>query len=167
VDELPGEAGDVAGVAPHAGRSTLDVCAQEAGAAAARALATHADPATRTGESPLGVRRIVGELKGLGVAVPPTSVRKVLLAADLQPAPVRARSSWRAFLRQQAASALACDFLTVETAFFQRIYVLFSFRLRPDGLSTSPVAQVPMEHGSRGRRGTSSCSSASASRSDS
>jgi hypothetical protein len=38
-------------------------------------------------------------------------------------------SSWRAFLRQQAASTLACDFLTVETAFLQRIYVLFFISL--------------------------------------
>jgi putative transposase len=56
-----------------------------------------------------GYRRIVGELKGLGVTASATSVRKVLLAAGLQPAPERARSSWRAFLRQQAASTLACD----------------------------------------------------------
>jgi len=76
-----------------------------------------------------GYRRIVGELKGLGITVSPTSVRKVLLAAGLQPAPERARSSWRAFLRQQAASALACDFLTVETALLQRIYVLFFISL--------------------------------------
>src|SRR5436190_14277482 len=34
-------------------------------------------------------------------------------------------SSWRGFLQAQAASVLACDFLTVETAFLQRIYVLF------------------------------------------
>jgi len=76
-----------------------------------------------------GYRRIVGELKGLGVVVSPTSVRKVLIGAGLPPAPERARSSWRAFLRQQAASALACDFLTVETAFLQRIYVLFFISL--------------------------------------
>jgi putative transposase len=76
-----------------------------------------------------GYRRIVGELKGLGVAVSATSVRKVLLAAGLQPAPARARSSWRTFLRQQAASTLACDFLTVETAFLQRLYVLFFISL--------------------------------------
>jgi hypothetical protein len=43
----------------------------------------------------------------------------------LQPAPERMRSSWRGFLRSQAASVLACDFLTVETAFLHRIYVLF------------------------------------------
>jgi putative transposase len=76
-----------------------------------------------------GYRRIVGELKGLGVIASATSVRKVLLEAGLQPAPERTRSSWRAFLRQQAAGVLACDFLTVETAFLQRIYVLFFISL--------------------------------------
>jgi putative transposase len=39
------------------------------------------------------------------------------------------RSSWRGFLRAQAASVLACDFLTVETAFLRRIYVLFFISL--------------------------------------
>jgi putative transposase len=72
-----------------------------------------------------GYRRIVGELKGVGIAVSATSVRKVLLEAGFQPAPERGPSSWRAFLRAQAAGMLACDFLTVETAFLQRIYVLF------------------------------------------
>jgi transposase InsO family protein len=75
-----------------------------------------------------GYRRIVGELKGCGVTVSATSVRKVLLGAGLTPAPERMDSSWRA-LRQQAASTLACDFLTVETAFLQRIYVLFFISL--------------------------------------
>ncbi len=77
---------------------------------------------------PWGYKRIVGELKGLGISVSATSVRKVLQEAGLQPAPERIRSSWRDFLRAQAASVLACDFLTVETAFLQRIYVLFFVR---------------------------------------
>jgi putative transposase len=72
-----------------------------------------------------GYRRIVGELNGAGIAISATSVRKVLLEAGLRPAPERGPSSWRAFLRAQAESMLACDFLTVETAFLQRIYVLF------------------------------------------
>src|SRR5206468_11554555 len=72
-----------------------------------------------------GYRRIVGEIKGVGIAVSATSVRKVLLEAGLQPAPERGSSSWRAFVRAQAESMLACDFFTVETAFLQRIYVLF------------------------------------------
>jgi transposase InsO family protein len=76
-----------------------------------------------------GYKRIVGELKGLGMSVSATSVRKVLLEGGLQPAPERTRPSWRSFLRAQAASMLACDFLTVETAFLQRIYVLFFISL--------------------------------------
>jgi putative transposase len=76
-----------------------------------------------------GYKRIVGELKGLGISVSATSVRKVLLGAGLQPAPHRTHSSWRAFLRAQAASMLACDFLTIETVFLQRIYVLFFISL--------------------------------------
>jgi putative transposase len=76
-----------------------------------------------------GYRRIVGELKGLGISVSATSVRRVLLEEGLRPAPQRSPSSWRAFLHVQAASMPACDFLTVETAFLQRIYVLFFISL--------------------------------------
>jgi len=76
-----------------------------------------------------GYRRIVGELKGLGVAVSATTVRSVLIEAGVPPTSERAGLSWRAFVRQQAATTLACDFLTVETAFLQRIYVLFFISL--------------------------------------
>jgi putative transposase len=76
-----------------------------------------------------GYKRIVGEPKGVGVTVSATSVRKVLLEAGLQPAPERPRPSWRTFLRAQAASMLACDFPTVETACLHRIYVLFFISL--------------------------------------
>jgi len=76
-----------------------------------------------------GYQRIVGELKGLGVSVSPTTVRTVLVEAGVPPAPDRSGMSWRAFLRQQAATTLACDFLTVETAFLQRVYVLFFISL--------------------------------------
>jgi transposase InsO family protein len=72
-----------------------------------------------------GYKRIVGDLKGLGISVSATTVRTVLLEGGLRPAPERSHSSWRAFLGAQAASMLACDFLTVETAFLRRIYVLF------------------------------------------
>lgn len=72
-----------------------------------------------------GYKRIVGELLGLGFAVSPSSVRAILIRHGLPPAPERDRLSWRRFLRQQAASMLACDFLSVETVLLTRIYVLF------------------------------------------
>jgi putative transposase len=40
------------------------------------------------------------------------------------PAPRRARLSWGAFLRTQAATTLAADFFTVETVLLKRLYVL-------------------------------------------
>jgi transposase InsO family protein len=72
-----------------------------------------------------GYKRIVGELLGLGVAVSASSVRAILIRYGLPLAPERDALSWRRFLHQQAASMLACDFLTVETILLTRIYVLF------------------------------------------
>jgi len=75
-----------------------------------------------------GYRRIVGELRSLGISVSATSVRTILLRHGLPPAPQRDELSWRDFLRQHAATTLACDFFTVETAWLKRIYVLFFVR---------------------------------------
>jgi len=58
-----------------------------------------------------------------------TSVRTILLRHGLPPAPLRDELSWRSFLRQHAATTLACDFLTAETAWLKRIYVLFFISL--------------------------------------
>jgi putative transposase len=76
-----------------------------------------------------GYRRIVGELQSLGITVSATSVRTILARHGLRPAPQRDELSWRNFLRQHAATTLACDFFTVETAWLKRIYVLFFISL--------------------------------------
>ena len=72
-----------------------------------------------------GHRRICGELAKLGFRVSPTSIRRLLAQAKLEPAPRRSGPTWREFLRAQAASIVACDFFTVETVFLRRYYVLF------------------------------------------
>jgi len=72
-----------------------------------------------------GYRRIVGELRGLGITLSASSVRSILIRRGLPPAAERGSASWRQVLRQQAATMLACDFLTVETVWLTRIYVLF------------------------------------------
>jgi len=71
-----------------------------------------------------GYVRIVGELRRLGIDVSATLVRNILRAAGIPPAPERDRLSWRSFLRQHAATTLACDFLTVDTVLLRRLYVL-------------------------------------------
>ena len=77
-----------------------------------------------------GYQRISGELSKLGLSVSPSTVRRLLAGAGLGPAPRRSEPSWRAFLRAQAASIVACDFFTVETAFLRRYYVLFFIELQ-------------------------------------
>jgi len=67
---------------------------------------------------------IVGELRKLGIDVSATLVRNILRAAGVPPVPERDRLAWRTFLRQHAATTLACDFLTVETVLLRRLYVL-------------------------------------------
>jgi putative transposase len=71
-----------------------------------------------------GYLRIVGELRKLGINVSATVVRSVLAEAGIPPAPQRDRNSWRTFLRQHGDSILACDFLTVDTVWLRRLYVL-------------------------------------------
>src|SRR5215218_3588725 len=91
-----------------------------------------------------GYSRIAGELLKLGMRVSPSTVRRLLLAAGLTPAPRRSGPAWRDFLRQQAASMIACDFFTVETISLRRFYVLFfieleSRRVHLAGCTTNPT----------------------------
>jgi hypothetical protein len=72
-----------------------------------------------------GYMRIKGECRKLGVSVAATTVKKVLRAAGLEPAPRRDGPSWSEFLRAQAEAIWACDFFTIETASLRTLYVLF------------------------------------------
>jgi putative transposase len=76
-----------------------------------------------------GYQRIKGELQRLGVHVSATAIRTTLRRHGLDPAPRRASSTWRAFLRQQAAGIVACDFFTVDTIWLRRLHVLFFIEL--------------------------------------
>jgi putative transposase len=70
-----------------------------------------------------GYQRIRGELLKLGIGVSATTIATLLRRHGLGPAPRRG-PTWRQFLRQQAHSMLACDFLTMETIRLRTLYVL-------------------------------------------
>ena len=76
-----------------------------------------------------GYMRIQGELKKVGVRVGATTIRRLLKAHGLGPAPRRFGPTWTEFLSAQAKSVLAADFFTLETLWLRRLYVLFFIEL--------------------------------------
>ena len=90
-----------------------------------------------------GYQRIKGELQRLGVRVSATAIRTTLRRYGLDPAPRRMATTWRAFLRRQAAGIVACDFFTADTVWLRRLSVLFFIELDTRGVQLAGVTAHP------------------------
>ena len=92
-----------------------------------------------------GYPQISGELAKLNINASASTVRRVLRAARLEPAPRREGPTWRQFLAAQAPGVLACDFFCVDTILLRRLYILLFIehqtrRVHLAGITTNPSA---------------------------
>ena len=118
-----------------------------------RARGAGADPAARAREHKLGLRpnrRRAAQARHQRFG----DAGAQRARSGIPPAPQRDRQSGRTFLRQHGDSMLACDFLTVDTLWLQRLYVLVFLSIAAAEARTWPAPATRTRHRCCSRRAT-------------
>jgi putative transposase len=92
-----------------------------------------------------GYRRIHGELTSLGYEIAPSTIRKILNDAGIDPGPGRRGQTCRRFLAAQAHTILAADFFHVCAVFLRRLYVLFCIEHRTRRVHQAGITAHPAD----------------------
>ena len=92
-----------------------------------------------------GSKRIMGELKKLGIKLCKRTITRILKEHGFDTNPRKTSYSWNTFLKSQGKRFWACDFFSVETLFLQTLHVFFIIDIHSREIILWRVTTSPCE----------------------
>lgn len=89
-----------------------------------------------------GCRRIADELKKLGIELNPTTVNRIIQTFR-KDGKIQPNGSWKTFLKSHWDSVFGMDFMTIDTLFGKRFYLLIILELKSRKLIRYDMTENP------------------------
>jgi putative transposase len=93
-----------------------------------------------------GSKRIMGELRKLGIKLCKRTISKILKEYGFDPCKKITSYSWFKFLKSQGKRFFACDFFTIETILMKRLYVFFIIDTETRAIVLFDITSKPCEY---------------------
>ena len=90
-----------------------------------------------------GCRKINGELRKLGIRPGKSKIAEILKEAGFTPSDRKFDQTWLKFLKAHTNRYFACDFMTVETLFFKRLYLFTTMDVSTRAIELVGVTSQP------------------------